>query len=324
MYIKSFFLPVSSLVCLLFAVSCGTLVGNPEEDDDGNSIPKEDVVGGDQASGLTFNIADAPIDNVQSVFITIVGVEIKAEEGEWLAIPLVIDQEVDLLKYQDGDSLKFAETGPIVAGVYTETRLILSDKVLPRIVLLDGTTHDLKIPGGESSGLKIKAPFTAEAGKAVDLTLDFDLRRSLRMSGQGNNKKYLLQPVLRLLKHGEYGHIEGEEASGHVVCVYQDGVEPDSNDNCEQALNSAIVKNGKYKLPHLPKGKYKIQVFDKDGKAIGSKNPEAEVTPSKYKDHLDDEGDEVEDDDDGDHNPGGAKKGKNMPASATKSKKNDD
>jgi hypothetical protein len=316
-------LPLTVWFAFVLAAGCGTLVGNPEDDEDGKSVPEESQVGNNQAASLTFNIADAPIDDVQSVFITITGVEIKPESGDWISIPLVVQQEIDLLQYQDGASLKFAETGPIAAGLYSETRLILSDSVSTRIVLLDGKTYDLKVPGGEESGLKLKTPFTAEAGKGVDLTLDFDLRRSLRVAGQGENKKYMLQPVLRLLKHGEYGHIEGDETAGHIVCVYPEGVQPDSSDACENALNSAIVKNGKYKLPHLPKGKYKIQVFDKDGKAIDGKQSDADVTPAKYKELEGDEDKDLDEDDDDDDKEGGKDKGKDGDGES-KGKKDDD
>src|SRR5690606_16060755 len=82
---------------------------------------------------------------------------------------------------------------------------------------------------------------------------------------------------------------------GHLVCAYLDGVEPDASDSCDNALNSAIVKNGSYKLPHLPQGKYKVQVFDRTGKPIGHKKSDATVTAAKYKklpgdDDADDEG----------------------------------
>jgi hypothetical protein len=253
-----------SLYLLILVVGCGTLVGNPEDESSKNDIDDTDP---SALQTVTFNIADAPVDDAASVFITISSLDVRLEGGEWINIPLVLEQEIDLLRYQNGDSVKFAEIAKMAAGTYTETRLVLSEKAEPRLVLNDETSHILKIPGGETSGIKIKQPFTVEPGMPVDLTLDFDLRKSLKVSGSGDNLRYSLSPVLRLLKHGEYGHIEGEEADGKVVCIYPEGVQPDETDSCENAFNSAIVKDGKYKLPHLPKGKYKIQVFDQEGKA---------------------------------------------------------
>ncbi len=253
-----------SLYLLILVVGCGTLVGNPEDESSQNDIDDTDP---SALQSVTFNIADAPVDNAVSLFITISALDVRLEDGEWINIPLVLEQEIDLLQYQNGDSVKFAEIAKMASGTYTETRLILSEKVEPRLVLNDETSHSLKVPGGETSGIKIKQPFTVEPGVPVDLTLDFDLRQSLKITGSGDNISYSLSPVLRLLKHGEYGHIEGEEADGKVVCIYAEGVQPDETDSCENASNSAIVKDGKYKLPHLPKGKYKIQVFDQEGKA---------------------------------------------------------
>lgn len=300
----------------MILVSCGTLVGNPEEEDD-QTKKVDDQITDTQSQGLTFNIADAPVDGVQSLFITITAIEIKNEAGDWLSIPLVLEQEIDLLKYQDGESIKFAEISEIAAGVYNETRLILSETVTPRVVLATGKTVDLTIPGGESSGLKLKIPFTVEAGTPVDITLDFDIRRSLKIKGEGDDAEYSLSPVLRLLKHGEYGHVEGIAEEGKIVCVYPEDVQPDESDDCEHALNSAIVKDGKYKLPHLPKGKYKVQVFDKDGKVKhkdGEKDQKYDVEPVQYKDlkkrsnhgdeekanELNDDGKDDEKNDDGD------------------------
>ncbi len=270
-----------ALYLILSIVGCGTLVGNPEDESSEN-----DIVDAEQSNlqSVTFNIADAPVDNAVSLFITISSLDVRLEEGEWINIPLVFKQEIDLLQYQNGDSVKFAEIEKMAAGTYTETRLILSEDDEPRLVLADNSSHNLKIPSGDTSGIKIKQPFTVEPGEPVDLTLDFDLRKSLKVTGSGENIRYSLSPVLRLLKHGEYGHIEGEEVDGKVVCVYAEGVQPDETDSCENASNSAIVKNGKYKLPHLPKGKYKIQVFDQEGKAKPkSEDIDIEVDAVEYK-----------------------------------------
>lgn len=269
----------------LLVVGCGTLVGNPEEEVS-NSVSSDAVDDTPQAQALSFNIADAPIDDARSVFVTIAGVEIKQADAGWLEIPLVVDQEVDLLRYQDGASLKFAEIGPFPSGIYTKTRLILSSSAVPRIVLINGTEEELLIPGEQVSGIEIDTPFVAESGKSVDVTLDFDLRKSLRVV-EGDRKTYILQPVLRLLKDGEFGHIEGFEEEGRIVCIFLEGTEPDRDDTCENALNSAIVKNGKYKLPHLPQGAYKIQVYDGKGKAISGKQSAANVTATKYKKSAD-------------------------------------
>jgi len=268
-----------SLYFLLSIVGCGTLVGNPEDESTENNT--DDIK---HSQKVTFNIADAPVDDAVSLFITISALEVRLQDGEWIKVPLVLDQEIDLLQYQNGDSVKFAEIEKLPVGTYTETRLILSELAEPRLILSDKSSHNLKIPSGETSGIKIKQPFTIESGEPVDLTLDFDLRKSLKVSGSNNNVHYSLSPVLRLLKHGEYGHIDGEVADGKVVCVYAEGVQPDETDSCENAFNSAIVKDGKYKLAHLPKGKYEIHVFDQDGKLKPkSENVGIEVEAVEYK-----------------------------------------
>lgn len=278
-------------VCTLVFWGCGTLVGNPvEEDDDTTEVDGSTKVADEIPDSplqiLTFNIADAPVDDVQSFFISIAGIDIRNDQDVWINVPMVLEQEIELLQYQNGDSVKFAEYNGISVGTYGETRLNLSPTVLPRLVLADGQIHDLTIEGGETA-LILTTPFSVEAGIPIDLTLDFDIHRSLKITGEGEGTAYSLQPVLRLLKHGEYGHVEGTAEEGEIVCVYPDGVQLDDSDSCENAMKSAKVKDGKYKLPYLPEGKYKVQVFDKEGKVKkpqGESDKKYDVEAVQYKD----------------------------------------
>lgn len=142
------------------------------------------------------------------------------------------------------------------------------------------------IPGKERDVSALTLSISAESfDTPVEITFDFDLRKSLQSKGEGGSKQYTLNPTLRMLKAGEFGEITGTAPDGHVVCVYLIKAEMDSDDNCENAINSAKVKNGKYTLPYMPEGSYKVRVFDKIGaiRQAETEDNEHKVEPLAYK-----------------------------------------
>ena len=71
---------------------------------------------------------------------------------------------------------------------------------------LDGSTHEINIPSGSQTGLKLNTPFTLLAGEETSKTIDFDLRTSLVLTGSG---KYELRPTMRLVDNDLVGSITG-------------------------------------------------------------------------------------------------------------------
>jgi hypothetical protein len=97
------------------------------------------------------------------------------------------------------------------AGSYQGMRL----KVLTEgdqdsyIVLDDGSEHELTIPSGKASGLKLNRNFEISANGTVDFTIDFDLRKSITISSPHTNPSYKLRPTLRITDNSEIGHVTG-------------------------------------------------------------------------------------------------------------------
>lgn len=284
---------VLSLAVVLAA--CGTLVGNPEEDD--GSKPPKPAGAVTPVAPVTFSLTDAPLDDARSVLLTVAGLEVSLAGEEWINVPLKVATEIDLLQYQDGASLPLAEITELPVGTYTQTRLRLSDSVPAKIVLTDGSEHELEIPSADKTGIKIVTPFAVEVGKPVALTIDFDLRKSVKRVGGGNlgngkgqgnghgqglSKKadgeggrYVMRPVLRLLRDDEAGGIKGD-AKGKIVCVYPVDAETDDADDCDKSSNSGKVKNGRYKIAFLPPGDYVVRIFDEDGSVRDAKTVRVE------------------------------------------------
>ncbi|MBC7531866.1 MAG: DUF4382 domain-containing protein [Oligoflexus sp.] len=231
----------------------GTLGGNPEAE------------GGPAASGkaLSFAITDAPVEGAKSVFITVESVSLLKADGEWLSIPLETSTEIDLLHYQDGLTSPLAAIADISAGTYSQTRLVLSDSSPARLIDLDGVEHSLKIPSGSESGLKINSPIVFEAGVTKSLVIDFDLRKSIKLTGNGNspNAKYMMKPILRMIESKDAGNLQGTASNGDIVCLYPSGNAMDSTDDCDNAIVSGTAKDSRIKIGFIPPGTYDLRVF---------------------------------------------------------------
>ena len=160
------------------------------------SCDKEDS--GSQTTQLRINLTDAPIDELDSVYVDIREVNVKlgddtlttgSDESGWQNI--AVNQGIyDLLSYQDGLDTLLA-SGTVPTGYLKEIRLVLGNN--NSVVDSFGVSHPLTIPSGSSSGLKIKVnrPLT---GPVDSLLIDFDAALSITNEASG----YKLRPVIKV------------------------------------------------------------------------------------------------------------------------------
>lgn len=111
------------------------------------------------------------------------------EGGKWIDLP-VDTLQINLLELQDVDTL-LASTD-LEPGTYREFRLLLGDN---NTVMVDSTTHDLKVPSGQQSGYKIKFSTQLEEGEEIEVLIDFDASKSVHEAGESG--KFVLKPVLK-------------------------------------------------------------------------------------------------------------------------------
>lgn len=147
-------------------------------------------------TNLRVNLTDAPLDELDSIFIDIREVRVKmgndttsVDDNGW--VNLVTTAGVyDLLSYQNGiDTL--IGSGNVPTGYLKEIRLILGNN--NSVVDSFGTVYPLTIPSGSESGLKIK--INKNLRPNVDsLLIDFDAALSIRKESSG----YKLRPVIKL------------------------------------------------------------------------------------------------------------------------------
>ncbi|MDQ3231560.1 MAG: DUF4382 domain-containing protein, partial [Pseudobdellovibrionaceae bacterium] len=196
---------VKAAVCVLVIDACGgTLGGNPEITDPDQQVPDTATT-----PALTFSLTDAPVEDARHVYVAVESVQIAQAEGTWITIPMETDEEIDLLQLQDGATSLLASIESLPAGTYGQTRLVLVEEAPARLIDNEGVEHALFIPSGNEAGLKIQTAFTKVEGVALSLTIDFDLRKSIKVAGNGNGNssksKYMLKPVLRLADNSKSG-----------------------------------------------------------------------------------------------------------------------
>ena len=76
--------------------------------------------------------------------------------------------------------------------------------------------HEMKVPSGYESGIKLVRTFTITEGDITELILDFDAAKSIVKAG--NSGKYILKPTIKVIGTKSlakvYGHVESEEDTG--------------------------------------------------------------------------------------------------------------
>jgi hypothetical protein len=183
--------------------------------------------GGNSSSGggqgtLATSLTDSSTDEYQAVYVTISRVDVHHEGdgvGVWETVATP-DRTYDLLVLVNGVRETLGvET--LAAGHYTQMRLIIgrtpddgrnlfgqthpyANYIVDRD---DAEIHELKIPSGTNSGLKIVNGFDINANQTTELILDFDAMRSVVMAGASG--QYLLKPTVKVLRTIDYALVTG-------------------------------------------------------------------------------------------------------------------
>lgn len=173
-------------------------------------------------------------------------------DGEWIDLPME-PMKVNLLELTNGIDtlLTSADLDP---GQYKELRLILSSE---NDVVVDGSTENLKVPSGQSSGYKIKFDTELEAGEELDVVVDFDAGRSVHKAG--NSGKYILKPVLKaFMEDGQQvgsiaGAVDPASAEPNVFAVMDD-----------DTSTTQAGDDGEFLLQGLDDGQYDLTIEPTD------------------------------------------------------------
>ena len=237
--------------------------------------------GGDDIALFSLNITDAPVDGVIEVWVRITGYTIHAVDGDTVSRDFD-PVDVNLLSLQGTNSLKLVVNDVVPVGDYNWLRLHVNatiDEVFDSYVTLQGgNSYELNIPSGSQTGLKINTPFTLEADMLASRTIDFDLRKSLVLTGSG---EYQLRPTLRLVDDALAGSVSGavnatlisspdqcsdnDPNTGNAVYVYKgfDVVPEDLNDfSINDVITANVVWSDEYDENETDDDEFKGYMFE--------------------------------------------------------------
>lgn len=240
---------------------------------------------------LSLQITDGPVENAEHVYIQFSGLEIHSGDGHRTTLYYCEDpadstltvvsdsacttpsapKQIDLLAFNGGQADILLNGYTLPSGHYNWIRLMVdTDGVLDSYIVVGGVDHELTIPSGNQTGLKLNRGFNVPDGGSAGFTIDFDLRKSVHMTGNGD---YKLRPTLRMVDNIMVGSISGTVDASLVpvgctpaVYVFEgsgstpddiDGIAPDpvSTASVELDGNDGLYK---YMAAFLDAGDYTI------------------------------------------------------------------
>jgi hypothetical protein len=227
---------------------------------------------------VVLNLTDAPfpVSLVDQANVTIDKIELhkKAAVGtteeeagkpaQYIVLFEGSEKTFNLLDLQNGVTAEILSMD-IEAGTYDMIRMHVTKATT---VLKDGTTFDLKVPSGTSSGLKIRISpdLVIESGVESEVILDFDVSKSFVAQGnikaKNGIKGFIFKPILRAVAQKYSGIVAGKVFENATTPLLEAHVQLIAADT---VLSSALTDaKGNYQMIGLPSGTYKL-ICEKDG-----------------------------------------------------------
>ena len=196
MFKKIYLVAIAAMVGMLGFQSC-------ESDDEGNT------------ARVQLKLVDAPGDYLE-VNVVIVDIQYNNSDSEagWVSFGKPEDYpiNVDLTTLIAGNSLLLADQ-IIPSGMLKQIRLVLGDGNTLKIEGQESMMA-LNTPSAMQSGLKLNMNTTLDPGFTYTFILDWDVQKSVVMTGSG---MYNLKPVIRVNAEVNSGSIEGNVSGEFLV-----------------------------------------------------------------------------------------------------------
>ncbi len=217
-----------------------------------------------ESSQLSLSITDAAIDFAAKVEIEVNGIEIHSNDGTY-TFEFENTRTINLLDLQGSQSESLLTNETVPAGEYQWVRLMVETAT---ITLTEGLTIPLTIPSSDQTGYKLVGGFTLPAHGSADFTLDFDVRKSVTVTGAGS---YKMKPTMRMVNNIEVGHIAGnvdgslltancDVNASLAVYAYEglDATTGDEGSTDAPVASSLVDENFDYEIGFLTQGEYTI------------------------------------------------------------------
>ena len=206
------------------------------------------------SGSIRIYLVDSPAE-LDSVVIYVSRVEVHSagtdtSKGSWTVIN-DSPRYFDLLSLRNGASAVLGDT-TLPAGQYTQIRLILEDS---NYVKDKAVKHSLTVPSGLQTGIKLIHSFQIESGKLYELYLDFNLDKSILVTGNG---QYKLKPTINVVPKVISGSISGQVLPDSVTSTIFATLNDDT-------VSTTFTNNtGFFKLMALLEGKYNVHIIPID------------------------------------------------------------
>jgi len=248
------------------------------------------------SGSLSLFLTDASSDEYQAVYVTIDEVLVHQddipdeEDPDGWQVVATPRQTYNLLDLLNGAMEKLG-TADMESGVYTQMRLVLKDipddgenllgqmHPYPNYIIdKEDAVHELKVPSGYQSGIKLVHSFEITKGLTVDLILDFDASKSVVQAGKSG--KYNLKPTIKVIDTVATGIVSGtvtDAETGALAGVRVSAQIPDPaalNPTGRVVVSTSTLtdENGNYSM-YLTSGNYLIVSYKgvetDDGMAFG-------------------------------------------------------
>jgi hypothetical protein len=230
---------------------------------------------------LSMSLTDATLYQYQAVYVTIDKIKVHWDDGGGWKTVASPCQTFNLLELVNGvrEDLGLAT---LDAGHYTQMRLIIGDtpddslnifsqthRFANYVILADGmdSIHELKVPSGPQTGVKLVNGFDINTNQTTELILDFDVSKSVVKAGSSG--QWHLKPTIKVLDTLTHAIIDGtvtEDETGNnlqgvlVSAQLYNALEPDEKDRVLVQAATTTDSNGEYNL-FLSPGTYNIVAF---------------------------------------------------------------
>jgi hypothetical protein len=224
---------------------------------------------------LALQLTDASTDDLKAVYVTISEVQVHMPQGPWQLL-VSPNATYNLLELINGvqETLGITE---LPSGDYTQMRLIIGRAPDNGLNILDEphpyanyvidseeNQHQLFVPSGEQTGIKIIHGFTIGQDETTELILDFNVSESIVIAGKSG--KWLLKPTIKALDSRGHAAISGQVRDAQsgsglegilISAQAYDSTADAIKDEISVSTSTVTDKDGRYKLL-LRSGTYNI------------------------------------------------------------------
>lgn len=229
---------------------------------------------GGSSGTVSMDITDAkPVlpEGAENLWITFEEILVHKSGGGWISLPLPeTPYTIDLLQFYDGNSTELVPPVSLESGKYTQIRMVVSEAV---IGIDDGENpgdYTITIPSGNLKTDK-NFSFDVVGGGAVDITVDFDLSKSIVVTGPPESHSYKLKPVLHIVETFEAATISGKIDNGSFIDTQKPVVSlfvynPDIEEYTDVEVSKSDTDPTEFSIYWLvPNRDYKVEIdFDPD------------------------------------------------------------